>query len=320
MGSGDTGMVISDEVDRRPVALMTFAVLAVLGFIVTLILGARDAGSPARPRQPDADVAAGIQDELSGLPGVRAAEVSNTIECLNDCSQTHQNYVANVSLRSDVTPQEISAIVSTHDEIAPEEVGLAAVPITLALSPDKTLSVASVHYGFGVTQAEAYLAAVDASGGVRVAYGPPATGQSPLLTIEANLPGLVCGNADAAMSQVVPAVSAAAAAGGIPFSTVQFDCGTAKLEAGIAAGSAYQPGWTQVATSVDRVCRESACGETTGVVMDVAVSFQDSSTTVTVELNDGQYLSTASLETFHEIVDKLVAAGAANPQLDLKNY
>lgn len=311
---------MTDDEARRPVALMTFAVLAVLGFMVTLVLGVTDSGAPAEPDQPDISIAASIEQDLNSLPGVNSVEVTNAIECLGTCAETHQNYLAEVDLRPDVTPKQLSAIVSAHDEIAPAKVGLSEVPITLAVSSDKTLSVASVHYGFGVTQAEAYLAAAKASAGVDVGYGPAAPGESPLLTIAADLPGLVCDNADAAMSQVVPAVSAAATAGGIPFGTVRFDCGAAELEAGIAAGSVYQPGWTQAATAVDRVCRASGCGDSSGAIVNLVVAFEDSSTTVVLEINDGQQVPPTDLATVQGVVDSLVAAGAANPQLDLNNY
>lgn len=310
---------MSDDTGR-PVALMTFAVLAVIGFIATVVLGARGSSAPAQPQQPDIAIAAEIEGELSSLSGVQAADVSNTVECVDDCNETRQKYLATVELRPDVTPQQISEVVSTHDMIAPSKVGMSAVPITLLLAPDKILSVASVHYGFGVTQADAYLTAASASAAVDAAYGPPAIGESPLLTVAADLPGLLCENVDAAMAQVVPAVSAAAAAGGIPFGTVQLECGSAELEAGIAAGAVYQQGWAQAAKALDRLCRDRGCREPSGELHDVYVAFEDSSTVVTVELNDGQQLPPADLVTLQGVVDSLSAAGAANPQLDLNNF
>lgn len=309
----------SGDETGRPVALTTFAVLAVLGFVATVVFTFMDR-APANPQQPDAVIAAEVETDLAGLAGVEAVEVTNTIECVKTCRETRQTYLATVQLRPDVTPKQISAIVSTHDAVAPPIVGINELPMILEVSPDKTLSVAAVHYGFGVTQADAYLAAVKASAGVAVGYGPPAVDESPLLTIDATLPGLVCSNADTAMSQVVPAVSAAATAGGIPFGTVRFDCGAAVLEAGIAAGAVYQPGWSQVATSVDRLCREENCGEPAGVLLDAYVAFEDSSTVVTVVLNDGQQLPASDAAKLHAVVDALSAAGAANPQLDLSNY
>jgi hypothetical protein len=313
-------MDTSEEDVRRPVALMIFAVLAVLGLVVTFVLGRDGDEEPSQAQQQVATSVAVVQDELSNLPGVRAVEVTSTTGCLDDCTEAGSSYLATVQLRLDVTAQQISAVVSAHDESALQNVGLAAVPTTLMLTPTTTLRVSSVHYGFGVTQAEAFLSAATGPANVQVEYGPPTAGESPLLTVAAILPGMVCDNADTAMAQVVPSVGAAAYDGGIPFGAVRFDCGSVALEAGIASGAVYQTGWTQAATSVDRVCRENGCGQSFGVLQDVSVVFEGGSTQVVVELNDGQQLPPDDLAAMQAAVDALVAAGAVNPQLVLENY
>lgn len=307
----------------RPVALVVFAVLAALGFCVTVVLGVTGSDSPDRLEQPDPAVAASIEEELSALPGVESAAVVNSIDCVDDCSQTPREYSATVALSADVTAAQISEIVRVHDAVAPAKVGLDAVPISMLVAADKVLNVDSVHYGFGVTQADAYLAAIDADAGIEAAYGPPGAGESPLLTVAAVVSEPACDGADAAMAQVVPAVSAAAAAGGIPFGTVQLSCGpqsAVALEAGIAAGAQYHAGWTEAATSIDRLCSQQTCGDEIGGLHDVYVDFVDSSTVVTVHLNDHQSLAAEDLATLHGVVDALSEAGAANPQLDLQNY
>lgn len=314
-----TGLPVADE-EKRPVALVAFGVLAILGFVMTMLLGANEGHRGSMPPRPDPAIAAGIENDLSTLPGVKGIEVSNAIECFDDCEQTRHHYLATIKLTADVTPQEISAIVAAHDQIAPSRVGLNTVAMRMTLSSGNTLDVAAVHYGFGLTQAEAFLAATAASSTVNVAYGPPNIGESPLLTIKTSLPGLVCELVDPALSQVVPAVSAAAVAGGIPFATVSFDCGSVSLQAGIAAGTDFHPGWTEAATTIDRMCRDHGCGKADGTVNDIYIAFNDGTTMVTVELKDGQNLASYDLAKLHGVVDALSFAGAANPQLNLQNF
>lgn len=312
-------MATREDGTPRPVAVMVFGVLAVLGFIVTGILSGYTVDPSDAPSQPDQAIAAQIEQELDNLEGVKRAQVIDTVECIDDCSETRRSYGAKVELRASATAEQISAVVAKHDEIAPSQVGMQDLPITLMLTPDKTLKVAPVHYGFGVTQAAAFLSASAASAQVAVDYGPPSSGESPLLSIAANVPGLVCENADAALAQVVPALSSAATAGGISFSSVRFDCGAAKLEAGIAAGSVFQPTYSAAATAVDRISRDIE-GFDTGVVRELSVAFDGVSTILTVELNDGQQVGPELLDEFDSIIESLTTAGAADPQLDLKNY
>lgn len=302
---------------RSTVVVAVLLVIAGIGWIASL---GRD--SSDEPAQPDPAVAESIEATLAAEPGVQAADVAMTIECIDRCKGQRYEYRSDVDLTPEATADQVRTIIAAHTSAVAHKLSgqwlTVARGISFTAPGGATLTVGDEN-GPDDQQVQAFLDAAPQLTTLSAAYGPPSSGQPAEYSLEAEAAATTCAELDTIVPAELAVLSGATAAAGIAAAELTVSCEGLRASIAVTPVSTGGPGWTGLAAIVSQLGAQYVTGFD-GIAQDLFISARDGSTVVAIEVNEGQTLPPAAEELLQAILTQLASVGAAGPTLDIKQF